>query len=100
MLLRPGPALGLGIWAGTETLPHFSDAMLQQTCAVVYAIILAQRMVERYGEIQRERNPTAQVFHWHCPKAPHPPPLPLLPIPTGDAESSACSPFGLLSLSR
>ncbi len=66
-----GPALGLGIWAGTETLPHFSDSMLQQICAVVYAIILAQRMIERYGEIQRERNPSAQARHQrHSPSLP------------------------------
>ena len=45
--------------------------MLQQTCAVVYAIILAQRMAERYGEIQRERNPTAQVRHQHQNKRKH-----------------------------
>ena len=53
--------------------------MLQQTCAVVYAIILAQRMAERYGEIQRERNPTAQVRHQHHP--PTRPPTPHCPSP-------------------
>lgn len=62
-----GPALALGIWAGTETLPHFSDTMLQQICAVVYAIILTQRMIERYGEIQRERNPSTQARRRHPP---------------------------------
>ena len=51
------PALCFGIFLGQHTLPLFSDRMLNMTCAIVYGIVLTQRIAERTKEIlhQRER---------------------------------------------